>query len=155
MMKNKEMLILSNLRNNSRESLTRLSRRTSIPVTTIHEKIKQYEDNIIKKYTMIIDFGKLGFNTKVAFLIRTNREKRDKLRDYLLGNKNVNTVFKLNNEYDFMVEGIFRELIDVESFLDKLENEFEVSEKSVFYIVDEIKREGFMSNPDLVKINAL
>ena len=152
-MKKSEAVILSNLRNNARESLTRMGRRTSIPISTIYEKMKNYENGIIKKYTIIMDFGKLGFNTRVNVLIKTTKECRDKLKDFLLENKSINRVYKLNNEYDFVVDGIFRELKDVELFLDRLENEFGVIDKKVHYIVDEIKVEGFMSNPDSIKYN--
>lgn len=150
-MKKSEILILSNLRNNARESLTRMGRKTSIPISTIYEKMKGYENGVIKKYTIIIDFGKLGFNTRVSLFIKTSKDYRDKLKEFLVENKHVNSVYKVNNEYDFMVEGIFRELKEVEVFLDRLENEFGVTNKMVHYIVDEVKKEGFMSNPEALK----
>lgn len=147
-MKKSELLIISNLRNNARESLTRMGRRTSIPISTIYDKMKYYEEDIIKKYTVIVDFGKLGFNTRVNILLKTGKEYRDKLRDFLVESKCVNSLFKINNDYDFMVECIFKELKEVETFLDRIENEFGVTDKRLHYIVDEIKREGFMSNPE-------
>ena len=147
-MKKSEMVILSNLRHNARESLTRMGRRTSIPISTIYEKMKQYEKDIIKKYTIIMDFGKLGFNTKVMMLVKTKKEDRDNLRGFLVENKHVNSIHKINNEYDFMIEGIFRELKDVEDFLERLEVDFGVVDKQIYYMVDEIKKEGFMSNAE-------
>ncbi len=147
-MKRSEIVILSNLRNNARQSLTRMGRKTSIPISTIYEKIKDYEENIIKKYTVIVDFGKLGFVTKVNIFLKTPKEKREGLKNFLLENKSINNLYKLNNDYDFMAEGIFKELRDVEMFLEKLENEFGVNDKKLFYIVDEFKREGFLSNPE-------
>ncbi len=149
-MKKSEMIILSNLRNNSRQSLTRMGRRTSIPISTIYEKIRYYEEGVIKKYTVIVDFGKLGFATRVSMLLKTTKDKREELKNFLLESKSVNNIHKLNNEYDFMVDGVFRELKDVEEFLDKVENSFGVSDKKLFYIVDDLKNEGFMSNPEAV-----
>ncbi len=149
-MKKSEMIILSNLRNNSRQSLTRMGRRTSIPISTIYEKIRYYEEGVIKKYTIIVDFGKLGFATRVSMLLKTTKDKREELKNFLLESKSVNNIHKLNNEYDFMVDGVFRELKDVEEFLDKVENSFGVSDKKLFYIVDDLKNEGFMSNPEAV-----
>ncbi len=149
-MKKSEMMIISNLRNNARQSLTRMGRKTAIPISTIYEKIRCYEESVIKKYTVIIDFGKLGFATRVSMLLKTTKEKRDELKNFLLENKSINNVYKINNEYDFMAEGVFKELKDVELFLDKIENSFGVSDKRLFYIVDDIKNEGFMSNPEAV-----
>ena len=149
-MKRSEMMIISNLRNNARQSLTRMGRKTAIPISTIYEKIRCYEEGIIKKYTVIIDFGKLGFATRVSMLLKTTKEKRDELKNFLLENKSINNVYKINNEYDFMVEGVFKELKDVVLFLDRIENSFGVSDKRLFYIVDDLKNEGFMSNPEAV-----
>ena len=75
-MKRSEMMIISNLRNNARQSLTRMGRKTSIPISTIYEKIRCYEEGIIKKYTVIVDFGKLGFATRVSMLLKTTKEKQ-------------------------------------------------------------------------------
>lgn len=150
MLDKKEMLILANLRKNSRETLTRMSRKTSIPVSTIFEKIRGYEVGLIKKYTSIIDFSKLGYSTRATIFVKTSKNYRDRLREYLLINKNLNSVYRINNGYDFMLDGVFRELKDVEVFLEKLESDFGVTEKYVYYIVDEIKKEDFLSSPEYV-----
>ncbi|MBI2148958.1 Lrp/AsnC family transcriptional regulator [Candidatus Woesearchaeota archaeon] len=150
MLDRKEMLILANLRNNARETLTIMSRKTSIPISTIFEKIKNYESGLIKKYTSIIDFTKLGYNTRATILIKVNKEYRDRLREHLLINKSLNNVYKINNGYDFLIDGIFKEIKDVEVFLDKLENEFGVTDKYVYYVVDEIKNEDFFSSQEYV-----
>ncbi len=152
MLDKKEMLILSNLRYNARETLTKMSKSTSIPVSTIFEKMKNYESGLIKKYTSIVDFSKLGFNTKVSILVKTSKDYRDKLREHLFINKSLNTVYRVNNGYDFMVEGIFKELKEVEVFIENLENKYGVTNSYVYYIIDEVKKEDFMSNPDYFKI---
>lgn len=152
MLNKNEMLILSNLRRNSRETLTKMSRRTAIPVSTIFVKLREYENNIIKKYTSIVDFGKLGYATRATILVRVTKDYRDKLREHLLVNKSLNSVYRVNNGYDFMLEGIFKELKDVEAFLDKLERDFGVTDKHVYYIIDELKKEDFMSSPEYVNV---
>ncbi len=152
MIKKTEMIILANLRRDSRQSLTNMSRRTCIPVSTIYDRIKNYEGNVIKKYTMIVDFSKLGFSTRAVILIKSNKDNKEELKSYLVNNKNLNSVVRINNFYDYMLEGIFRDLKGVEIFLEKLETEFAVTEKHIYYIIEELKKESFMSNPDYVKI---
>ncbi len=152
MIDRKERLILANLRTNARATLTSMSKKTSIPVSTIFERIKHYETGLIKKHTILIDFSMLGYKTRASILVRANKECREQLRNFLLLNKSLNTVYKINNGYDFLVEGIFKELKDVEIFLDKLESDFNVTDKYVYYIVDELKREDFMSSPEYVNL---
>jgi DNA-binding Lrp family transcriptional regulator len=145
MLNQKDLLLISNLRQNARETLTRLSRKTRIPISTIYDKLKLYDGSIIKKHTSIIDFGKLGYNARVNIMLRVDKETRDPLKEFLERKNCINSVFKINNGFDFMVEGIFKDIIDVEEFLEILEDKFKIKSKQVYYIVDEIKREGFMT----------
>ena len=153
MLDRKEMLILANLRTNARETLTSMSKKTSIPVSTIFEKLRGYEKGLIKKHTTLIDFSMLGYKTRASILVKVSKDNRDQLRNFLLLNKSLNSVYKINNGYDFMMEGVFKELRDVEVFLDRLENDFNVTEKYVYYIVDELKREDFMSSAEYSGFN--
>ncbi len=147
----KELIIMSLLRQNSRETLTKMSRKTQIPVSTIYDKIKSNEKSIIKKHTCIIDFSKLGFNTRASISLKVNKSKRDKLKIHLIRHPNVNTIYKINNGFDYWIECIFRHIRELEDFLEDLEAEFAIK-KQVFYIIDDIKREAFMSDPNLLDI---
>ena len=63
-MKTKDMQILCHLRQDARMPLTKMSKKTHIPVSTIFDKIKTYENNLIVRHTTLIDFGQLGYNTR-------------------------------------------------------------------------------------------
>ena len=60
---------MSYLRMNARETLTKISRKTKVPVSTVYQRIKNKEVNLILKHTSLIDFRKLGFMTKAQVLI--------------------------------------------------------------------------------------
>jgi DNA-binding Lrp family transcriptional regulator len=154
MLNQKDMLLISNLRQNSRETLTRLSRKTNVPISTIYDKLKLYQGDIIKKHTSLLYFNKLGYNARVNILLKIDKEIREELKEYLNKKECINSVFKINNGYDFMIEGIFRDIRDVEDFLENLEEKFRIRSKQVYYIVDEVKREGFMSDPSFQKFTA-
>ncbi|MEK6947929.1 MAG: Lrp/AsnC family transcriptional regulator [Nanoarchaeota archaeon] len=153
MLDKKELMILSKFRENSRESLTRMSRKISVPVSTIYEKLKGYEKSVIKRHTSLLDFSKLGFNTRATIILKVSKENKDPLKEFLLNNRYVNTFYKINNGYDFMIEAVFRELNEVESFVDELEDKYNVQDKKVYYIIDELKKEAFLSNSDYLKIS--
>lgn len=149
--KEKELMIMSLLRENARETLTKMSKRSKIPISTIYEKIKIHENDVIKKHTCILDFAKLGFNTRAALSIKVPKSKKERLRDYLSKHPNINSVYKINNGYDFWVECIFQSIKDLEDFGENLETDFGIK-KDVYYIIDDIKRESFLSDPDLLKM---
>ncbi len=145
MLTQKDLLLLTNLRQNARETLTRLSKKTNIPISTIYDKLKLYNGDIIKKHTSIIDFAKLGYNARVNVMLRVDKEQRNDIKDFLARRDCINSVFKINNGFDFIVEGIFKDIREVEDFIEIIENKFKIKSKQVYYIVDEIKREGFMT----------
>jgi DNA-binding Lrp family transcriptional regulator len=152
-MDKKEALIISSLRENARESLTKISKRTSIPISTLFEKIKVYEEDYIDRHTSLLNFTKLGFNTRVAIMIKVSNEQREMLKEHLNLSKCVNSVFKINNNYDFIVEGIFHDIKEVDEFIERLEKTFKILDKEVYHIVEDVKREDFMSSPEYVKLS--
>ncbi|MDD4878117.1 MAG: Lrp/AsnC family transcriptional regulator [Candidatus Nanoarchaeia archaeon] len=149
-MDKREMLIISALRQNCRQSLTDMSKETRIPISTIHERINCYDRTLIKKHTALIDFAKLGFNTRAKVLVKVDREQRKKLQEFLKTCKNVNTLLKVNNGFDFLADMIFPHIKEMEDFVEGLEKKFRLINKEVFYVIDELKMEEFFADPSLV-----
>jgi len=146
MLKDKELKLLSFFRNNSRTSLTRMSRLTKIPVSTIFDKLKEYEaSDLIRKHTSLLDFKKLGYDIKTQLLINSGKDSRDSLQKFLVQHPKVNTVFRINNGYDFLVEAIFRNMKELDDFTRTLD-EYNPTEKKEFFVMEDIKREEFLSN---------
>ena len=144
-MNRKELKILSVFRNNARENLTTASRKLNVPVSTLYDKLKKYKGNIITKHTALIDFEKLGFKLKVIILFKTRIENKDIVQKFLERNPRINTIYKISNNCDFLIEAIFKDLIEYSHFSDKLET-FSISNKEEFYIVKDIKREAFLTD---------
>ena len=144
MLKRKDLLILSYLRNNARQRLTSISRRTHIPVTTIYDNVRRYEKRFIIKHSSIVDFRKLGFNAKTNIALKVNGSRGDLLA-YLQEHPNVNSLYRTDSEYDIMAELVFRELRDVDEFLEALNNRFDVEKSLVLNVTEDLKREEFMS----------
>lgn len=139
----KDILLMTYFRRNSRMPLTRISRKTNIPVSTIHDKLRCLEKEIITKHTTLIDFRKVGFELKVNMLLKT--PEKEKVQAFLENESKVNTVFRITGEYNFMAECIFRNIQELNNFADRLER-FDISEKKEFFVVEEVKRESFLCN---------
>ena len=142
-LKEKEIQMLGRFRNNSRMSLTKLSKETHIPVSTLFDKLKEYEsNNIIKKHTSLLDFKKLGYDVKTQMLITADKDTRDDLQKFLVQNPKVNSVFRINNGFDFLIEGIFRNMNELDDFAKSLDA-LNPKEKKEFFVMEDIKREEF------------
>ncbi len=151
-MKTKELMIIAALRKNSRESLTKLSKNVHVPISTLHDRMKIYKNGVIKKHTSIVDFSKLGYNTRAKMLLKVDVDKRKSIQEHLENIKNVNSLFKITNGYDYMADVVFKNIKQMEDFIEKLEKKFKIERKAVFYIVDDIKVEDFISNPASVQM---
>ncbi len=132
-------------RNNARENLTKISRQTNIPVSTIFDKLKEYEKTLIKKHTTLVDFKKLGFDIKTNLLFKVAKESKEEFKEFLIKNQHINSVFRVNNGYDFLIEAIFRNMGDLENFLQTLDR-FKIEAKQEMFILEDLKREGFLSD---------
>ena len=147
-MQEKEIMLLSRFRENSRTSLTKLSRLTKRPVSTLFDKIKEYEKTrLIKKHTALLDFKRLGYSIRTQILITAKKDRKKETHKFLLRSPKINTVFRINNGYDYLIEAIFKDLEELDEFNRKLE-EHEPQEKKEFFVMEDIKREEFLSHKE-------
>ena len=150
MFKKKDLILTAYLRQNSRTSLTILSRKTGVPVSTIFDRLKS--NNVIIKNTALLDFTKLGYSTRANILLKAKKGEKDKIKEFLVKSFNVNSLYKVNNGFHFMAECIFRDIKELEDFLDLIDERFSVRTKEVHYIIDELKKEAFLSQPELIDL---
>ena len=152
MLNQKDLKVISILRANARETLTNISKITNIPISTLYDKLKLYNKSIVKKHTSLLDFPALGFYTRANIVIRVNKNSREAIKGYLIKNQNINSLYKVNNSYDFMIEAVFKHIKELEDFIDKLEKKFEIEDKQIYYIIEDIQRENFMANINLLDL---
>lgn len=146
--RSKDLVIVSHLRQDARITLTRMSRETRIPVSTIFEKIRDYkETGLIKKNTAIVSFEKFGYSTKALIFFSAQREDRAKLAEILQNSPNVNSLSRINSGWDFMAEVIFPNYKEIEEFLEGIEGKAALKDRKVFYVIEDLKKEEFLSNP--------
>ncbi len=146
----KDVLILSELRKNARERLTRISKNTGIPVSTIFDRIRLHDGDLITRHTTLLNFQRLNFMTRANIILRVDKKERNELREYFIQHRSVNTAYKINNGFDFMIDVVFKNLKELEEFLDVLDNNYSIIEKQVYYIIEDLKVETFLSDKETV-----
>ena len=69
----KDLTILEHLKKNSKYTTQEISKLTSIPITTVHNRIKKLETNgVIRNYSLSINYNKLDKFINSILLIRVN-----------------------------------------------------------------------------------
>lgn len=141
------LLIAAFLRQNARIKLTQLSRKLGVPVSTLFDRVRTLPQLGVTRLSALLDFPRLGFTAQATMLLRAGQGKREPLRAFLLRAWPVNSLWRVNNGYDFLVECVFKNMRELEEFCERLEHAFGVRQKEVHYVVEELKREGFLSDP--------
>jgi hypothetical protein len=77
-------------------------------------------------------------------------DKHEEVARALGHDGSVNTLLRISNGYDFFIEGVFGTVRDAELWLSSLERKYPGVTRQSHFIVDDVVREGFMSEPDLL-----
>ena len=143
-MKNRQNLLISELREDSREKLTSISKRTKIPVSTLYETLKQLRKDTILRNTVLLNFTKMGFHTRAHIILKVLHTEKEELRRHLYCHDNVNNVFKINNGFDFIIETVHKNIKELDDFIEVINRRFCIESLQLHYLIDDVKREGFV-----------
>lgn len=149
-MKKSDFLMLAELRRNSRQRLTKISKKTGVPVSTLFQRMRSFNEKIIKGYTILLDEAKLGFSTKAYILLKCKKDNKQEVIERLSKDWNVNSIYRINNGWDLLINGIFPSMKELEELIESLDKEFEIKDKEVHYIIEELKREAFFTDNGFV-----
>src|SRR3989338_1244835 len=111
---NKDLKIIEILKNNAREPIKDIAKKTAIRPSTVHQRIQRLiKNNIIEKFTIRLNNKAIGENFIAFMLIKGTTS--DYITSKFLNTKTVKEVFGVTGEYDVLVKLKFK---DVEEFND-------------------------------------
>ncbi|MDK2982775.1 MAG: Lrp/AsnC family transcriptional regulator, regulator for asnA, asnC and gidA [Thermococcaceae archaeon] len=97
--------ILAILKENSRVSLTSLSKMLGITTPAIKYRLEKLEKTgIIKRYSIEVDYEKLGYGIAAFVGINIDPSKRKKVISELLNTEEVLKIYEVTGEYDLLLE---------------------------------------------------
>ncbi len=143
----KRKIFLKCLRENSREKLTSISKRTKIPISTLYDFMKEFKrSGVIRKNTVLVDFSLLGHNCHAQIFLNVEYSQLEDVRLYLEACSNVNSIYKVNNRWNLIVEVFKKNVRGLDTFVEDLRKNFEIKNIEIHYLIEEIKKEGFSFN---------
>ena len=152
MLEERDIVLLSHLRRNARAKLTHISKQADIPVSTIFERLRNPLSSYLSKYTWLLNNSEIGFNSRATMILKVDKEQKNEIGQFLEKHQNVNSLYRINNGYDFLVDIIFRQMVYLEEFIEQLERKFRIKQREVYFIIDEIKQESFLADPQTAKL---
>lgn len=147
-----EKIALAYLREDARIPLTRLSKQCNMPVSTLFDRLSARFAKVVEKFTALVNFSAFGYTARAFVILKVKKEDRIPLREYLEKQACLNSLYKINNGFDFMVEVVFRTMDELEQFSDRLEDQFSLLHKELYYVISDIHRERFLAVPERVKM---
>lgn len=115
---NKDLKIIEILKNNAKEPIKDIAKKTEIRPSTIHQRVQRLIKNkIIERFTIRLNNKAIG-ESFIAFMLIKGTTS-DYINSKFLNTKNVKEVFGVTGEYDVLVKLKFK---DVEEFNDFIIN---------------------------------
>ncbi|MDP6548405.1 MAG: Lrp/AsnC family transcriptional regulator [Candidatus Woesearchaeota archaeon] len=142
-MDKKDEKILNILKENCKLSTQQISKKTLIPITTIYNRIKKLEKKgIIKKYTLSLDYKKIGKPILAYILVtvdykilkRINKTQHD-LTSIIKREEAVEEAVRLTGVVDIMVKVRVKSIDELDAFITKYIRNIEGVEKTETMIV--------------------
>jgi len=145
-MDSSDLKILSAVRKNGRETLTKISRVPGIPISMVFDRLKRMEAVIIKRYSCSVDWERLGLKRRVLLLIRMPERLREQALARLANSHHINNLWRLDDKCGLAAEAMFLDLRQEERFIEALKKDFEEIDVSTHEMVDSPKWEGFLTS---------
>lgn len=143
-MKQKEREIISHLRKDARSSLAAISHDIKMPISTIYDKInKLHKNNVIKKYTALINFSDLGFHHHNKLILIVEKKQKQELLGFLKNKRCINSISEVNSGHEFIIEVLHENLKQYIEFKEELLECFNFFDLKEYQVINEIEREMF------------
>ncbi|MEG3224708.1 MAG: transcriptional regulator [Methanobacteriales archaeon Met13] len=99
-----DLKIIRSLIQNSRITISQMSKEMGVPDATISNRLKKLEKDVIKQYTLILDPEKLGLLVTAIIIIQTESEKHESVKSELSQLEEVSEVYSISGEYDLLIK---------------------------------------------------
>lgn len=131
--------ILSVLLDDSRQSYRQIAKKLGVSAATIMNRVNELERTIIKKYTAILDYEKLGYDVEVIIEIRISKGKLFEVEKEISHHPNVFAVYDVTGDFDAIILARFPTRRKMDSFIKKLQTFDFVERTNTRMILNTIK----------------
>jgi DNA-binding Lrp family transcriptional regulator len=117
-----------------------ISKKLDIAIGTVNTRIKRLEKNkIIRRYSAVIDFERLGYNIEVMISVKIIKGKFYDLSQKLINDPNIFMIFDMTGDYDSEIIARFKTKRQLDTFIKKLQQHEAVQETSTRLILNIIR----------------
>jgi len=134
--------ILNELQEDGKASFREVAKKAKCSAVTAMKRIHNMEkEGIIRKYSAILDYEKLGFDVSVIVDVRVSKGKLFAVEKKIAAHPNVMLVYDNTGQFDMTVVARFRTRAAMDSFL-KLLQGYEFVERTETKLILNTMKEG-------------
>ena len=132
--------IINTLMTDSTLSYRAIAKKVKVSVATVMNRVnKLKKENIIKRFTTIVDYDRAGFDVEVLIEVRISKGKLFQVEKEIAHHPNVFAVYDLTGDFDAAILARFRTRKSMDSFLKKLQTYDFVERTNTRLILNTIK----------------
>ena len=132
--------ILNILLENSRLSYRQVAKKIGVSVATVMNHVRKMEkEGVIRGYSAVVDYDKLGFDIDVLISIKVMKGKLFQVENKIASSENITAVYDVTGDYDAVVVGKFRNRRLLDAFLKKIQTYDFVERTNTVMILNVIK----------------
>lgn len=141
-MDNIDTKILNTLCSNSRLSFRQIAKKHGISTGTVMSRIRAMEKSgIIKKYSALLNYEKLGYDITVIIEMKILKGKLFEVENKISTHPNVKAVYDVTGDSDAVVVATFRNRREMDKFVKKIQT-YDFVERTETKLVLNTMKEG-------------
>ena len=117
-----DFAIINLLKKDARSSSRKIAKILDIAPSTVIARIRKLEKmNIIRDYTITLDYSQLGYNLPVIIDVKVSKGQLFEVEKEIAKNENVIAVYDITGEFDVTVLATFKSRRDLDKFIKDLQ----------------------------------
>jgi len=134
--------LLIELLRDSRVSLRRLSEEMNVSPATLHNRLtKLVQEGVIKGFTALVDYTKLGYSLSAIIMVKVNGKYLVEFEREIANTDNIVAVYDVVGEYDVVLIAKFKSVEDLDVFLKQLLKNSKVERTYTSIVLNAVKED--------------
>lgn len=136
-----DLRIIQTLNRDARMSYRAIAEELDVSDVTVRNRVRNMlDEGVIKRFNVLLDYHKLGRIIKAFIGLRVQPAKLKEVVEHLIDNPDVQVLYRTTGEVDLFVEVIFKDMEELNGFLESEMNLDGVTGTVVNVVIGPYKR---------------
>ena len=145
-----DLVLLWALREDSRQALRDLGAKAHLSAPAVASRIKRLEQSqVITSYTINVAASLFSLEVEAILYVKVRESDTDKFVDYIKSTLAVSSLYKIGDEYQYMLIASFKNIALLNDFYDYLQQNFGKTKLNLVLKREIVNRQPFAFEPKL------